>query len=117
MFTPNTIKSIVRSLTPLLYAAVAAVIAHFGYHVSDATVVKILGVGYGALAVVLHGLEARFPWVGTLLGWFGAPVYAPSVKKQQAATIAQLKSQVDALTAQKEAPVADGSPATTNQVA
>ena len=106
---PNTVKAIIRSLTPLIYSTVAAVIAHFGYHVSNTVVVQIVAGGYAGLSVVLHAMESQFPWVGALLGWIGAPVFAPSVKKQQASLISKLQSQVDHLTAQASpgAPVSE----------
>ena len=92
--TPNVWKAIIRSITPLVYSTAVAVIAHFGYHVSNATVVQIVTTGFIALSVVLHSLEIKFPWVGVLLGWFGAPAYTPSVKKTQAQQIAEQAQQI-----------------------
>ncbi len=106
----NTLKSIVRGLSPLVISAVASVIAHFGYHVSLATTVQILGAASAVLVVVLHSAERKFPWVGAALGWLGAPLYTPSVKTQQAATIAQLQAQVSALTATKSEAVSPSPP-------
>ena len=90
----NVLKALVRSLMPLVYAAVAAAIAHFGYHVSNVTVIRMVTVGFAALTVILHSLEVKFPWVGVFLGWFGAPAYAPSVKKTQAQQIAEQAQQI-----------------------
>jgi len=94
---PNAIKAIVRSITPSLYAGVAAIIAHFGYHVGNATVIQIAAAAYAGLTVILHAAETRWPWVGGLLGWFGAPQYTPSTK----VTLVQVQAELDALKAQQ----------------
>lgn len=98
--SPNTTKSIIRALTPWLLSTIASVVAHFGFHVSSATTIQILAGAGAVLTVLLHTLEARFPWVGVFLGYLGAPVYAPSVKIVQASQIASLQAEVDALRAQ-----------------
>ena len=98
-FTPNTIKSIVRALTPWLLTTLGALAARFGFHVSNAASLQGLVLAGGVLTVVLHTLESRFPWAGTLLGWIGAPVYAPGKASQQSTTIATLESEVAALSA------------------
>ena len=97
IFTPNTIKSIVRALTPWLLTTLGALAAHFGFHVSNAASLQGLVLAGGVLTVVLHSLESRFPWVGTLLGWVGAPFYVPGKSSQQATIIATLESEVAAL--------------------
>ena len=96
-FGPNTIKSIIRALTPWLLTTLGAVAAHFGWHVSSTASLQGLVLAGGLLTVVLHALEHKFPWVGALLGWLGAPVYAPGKASQQATTIATLESQITAL--------------------
>jgi hypothetical protein len=90
----NLVKSLIRSLMPMLYSLVASAIAHFGYHVSLATVIQIVGGGFVGLTVILHAAEKRWPWVGVLLGYLGAPTYAPPVKVTQAAQIAALQQQL-----------------------
>jgi len=95
---PNLLKALIRTLTPLVYSSVAAVIAHFGYHVSNSTVIQIVSAGFAGLTVLLHSAEVKWPWVGGLLGWFGAPQYTPSTKT----TVVSLEAQVAALTAQLE---------------
>lgn len=92
--TTNTLKAVVRSLTPWAASVVAALIAHFGYHVSNVVATQIVVAAGTGLTVVLHAAERKWPWVGALLGWAGAPQYAPSNK----AVIAQLQAQVAALT-------------------
>ena len=104
MFSTNTLKAIVRSLTPWATSVLAAVIAHFGWHASPTLAGEIVVIAGAGLTIVLHAAETKFPWVGALLGWVGAPAYAPSLKKLQAVTIAKLQAEIDALTP-KSAPV------------
>ena len=117
--TSNAFKSIVRSLTPWLTSTVVAVIAHFGYHVSNVVAARIIVVAGAALTVVLHALETQFPWIGVFLGYIGAPVYAPSGKTSLKTQVATLESQLAALTATAaenaapSAPTAAPAPATT----
>src|ERR1035437_6309871 len=92
----NAFKAIVRSLMPFVYSGAAAIIARFGYHVANTTVIQIVTIAGGVLTIVLHALETQFPWIGVFLGYIGAPVYAPSAKvtlaaskKQQIATLEQ----------------------------
>jgi hypothetical protein len=94
----NTFKAIVRTVMPAIYSGVAAVIAHFGYHVSNAVVIQIVSIGFGGLTLVLHAAEAKWPWVGVFLGYIGAPVYTPSTKT----TVALLQSQLATALAQLE---------------
>jgi hypothetical protein len=94
---PNTLKALVRTLTPLLYPLVASAIARFGYHVSNATIIQIVAGGFAGLTVILHSAEAKWPWVGVFMGWLGAPAYAPSTKM----TVTQLQAEIDALKAQQ----------------
>lgn len=107
---PNTVKAIVRSLTPWATSVVAAVIAHFGYHVSNTVALQIVVAVGSGLTLLWHALERKFPWVGAFLGWVGAPAYAPSNKQ----VIAQLQAQVAALTA-KSAEAVSPSPTTAPQ--
>jgi hypothetical protein len=81
---------------PFVYSGAAAIIARFGYHVANTTVIQIVTIAGGVLTIVLHALETQFPWIGVFLGYIGAPVYAPSAKvtlaasqKQQIATLEQ----------------------------
>ena len=121
-FTPNTIQSIVRALTPWLLTTLGALAARFGWHVSNTASLQGLVLAGGVLTVVLHSLESRFPWVGTFLGWVGAPFYAPGKTSQQATTIATLESEVAALSkslaaqAPQSAPGAPFTPATVTPV-
>ena len=93
----NPYKALVRSLMPLLYPAVAAIIAHFGYHVSNAVVIQIVAGGFAGATVLLHTAETRWPWVGVFLGWLGAPGYTPTTK----VTVVSLQAEIDALKAQQ----------------
>ena len=94
----NSFKAIVRSLMPFVYSGAAALIAHFGYHVSNAVTVQIVTIVGVVLTIVLHALESQFPWIGVFLGYLGAPVYAPSAKvtlaASQKAQIATLETQL-----------------------
>jgi len=96
----NPAKALVRTLVPFVYPAVAAIIARFGYHVSNATVIQIVAAGGTGLTIVLHLLEEKFPKVGILLGWLGAPVYAPGAKASLTAQVATLEAQLSAIAAQ-----------------
>jgi hypothetical protein len=100
----NAFKSIVRSLTPFAVSSAVSAIAHFGYHISNAVALQIIVAVGAALSIVLHALETQFPWIGVLLGYIGAPVYAPSGKTSLKTQVAMLESQLAALTtAQSEA--------------
>ena len=94
----NAFKAIVRSLMPFVYSGAAALIARFGYHVANTTVIQIVTIAGGVLTIVLHALETQFPWIGVFLGYIGAPIYAPSAKvtlaASQKAQIAQLETQL-----------------------
>jgi len=94
----NAFKAIVRSLMPFVYSGAAALIARFGYHVANTTVIQIVTIAGGLLTIVLHALETQFPWIGVLLGYIGAPIYAPSAKvtlaASQKAQIATLEQQL-----------------------
>lgn len=94
---PNTLKAIIRSLMPFVYSGVAAIIAHFGYHVSNSTVIQIVAAGFAAATVILHSLEVKFPWVGVFLGWIGAPAYAPSTKVTLVQQLAAQQLEIDGL--------------------
>ena len=99
MNATNTVKALVRSLTPWAISVVASVIAHFGYHVSLTTASQITVAVGTVLTIGAHVLERRFPWVGVFLGWIGAPAYAPSVKQSLALKVASLEAEIDALVA------------------
>ena len=108
----NAFKAIVRSLMPFIESGAAAAIAHFGYHVSNSTVVQIVAIAGAALTIVLHALETQFPAIGIFLGYLGAPVYAPSPKVSDKARIAQLEAEVAALVAANEEKVSPSAPTT-----
>lgn len=93
----NTLRSIIRSVTPYLTSVVASVIAHFGYHASDALVAQIVTVGGTALSVLLHTLEVKWPWFGVLLGYKGAPVFPPSAKANLAQQLANANAEIASL--------------------
>lgn len=98
----NAFKAIIRSLMPFIYSGAAGLIARFGYHVTNSTVIQIVAIAGGVLTIVLHALETQFPWVGVFLGYIGAPIYAPSAKvtlaASQKAQIAQLEQQLATFT-------------------
>jgi len=102
---------------PLIYSSVAAIIAHFGYHVSNSTVIQIVTVGFGGLTIILHLAETKWAWVGALLGYIGAPVYVSTKASQaaqisqQAAQIAELEALVQTLMANQQQPPASSSAA------
>ena len=98
----NAFKAVVRSLMPFAYSGAAALIARFGYHVANTTVIQIVTIAGGALTIVLHALETQFSWIGVFLGYIGAPVYAASTKVSTKAEVATLMAQVAVLTAQLE---------------
>jgi hypothetical protein len=98
----NAFKAVVRSVMPYLESAVAAAIAHFGFHATPTVVAGIIGIGGTLLTMLFHALETKYAWVGVFLGYVGAPVYAPSTKLSQAAQIAQLQAQVATFVAQQE---------------
>ena len=91
--SPNTLKAIIRSLTPWAIGLVASLIAKFGYHVSLSVVSQIVGIVGIGLTVIAHALEVKWPWFGVFLGWLGAPAYSPIVTK------AELQAQLTALEA------------------
>ena len=93
--TQNTLKAIVRSLTPWALSALAGLVAHFGWHPSLALEIQLFTAAGAGLTIVLHAAEKKFPWVGVFFGWLGAPAYAPSAKN---ALIADLQAKLDALT-------------------
>lgn len=115
---PNAYKAILRSLMPFIEAAIVAGVAKAGWHINLATAAQVVVVVGGALTVVLHAAESRWPWVGALLGAIGAPAYAPSVKvtlvSQLASEINQrnaLQKELDAVYAAAKAAGASQAPA------
>jgi len=110
----NAFKAVLRSLMPFVYSTSAAIIAHFGYHVSNSVVIQIVTIAGVALTIVLHALETQWPAFGVFLGYLGAPVYAPSTKVSYEAQIASLEAKVAVLVAaneEKAAPSAPSAPA------
>jgi hypothetical protein len=91
---------------PFVYSGAAAAIAHFGWHVSNSVVIQIVAIAGGILTLGLHAAEAKWPWVGALLGYIGAPTYTPATK----VTVAQLQAQIAALAAQLEEAKAPSTP-------
>jgi len=98
----NTFKAVVRGLMPFIESGAAAIIAHFGYHVSLQTTIEILGIAGAGLTILLHAAETQWPSIGVFLGYIGAPVYAPSTKISQKSEIAALEAKVAALVAAQE---------------
>ena len=79
---------------PFLETSAAGLVAHLGFHLSTKTAaIYIAGGGGVVLSGVLNYLEKRFKWVGVLLGWIGAPSYAPSLS----ATVKSLTAELEAL--------------------
>lgn len=97
--TSNVYKAIIRGLVPWLTSTIAAVVAHFGFHVSPIVSAEVIVFAGTGLTVILHALETRYRWIGVFLGWIGAPVYAPSVKATLQANIATLQAQLAAISA------------------
>jgi len=95
---PNVVKAIVRSIMPFIISAFVAVCIHFGYHPTAQTITWVLGAGGGGLTILLHLLEKKWPMVGILLGYIGAPVYTPPKRVLQSNKISQLETQVATLT-------------------
>lgn len=98
----NAFKAILRSLMPFVYSIAAGIIARFGYHVANTTVIQIVTIAGVALTIVLHALETQWPAIGVFLGYIGAPVYAPSTKVSLTSQVATLENQVAALLAANE---------------
>lgn len=98
----NTFKAVIRGLMPWIESGTAAIIAHFGYHVTLQTTIEILGIAGAGLTIILHAAETQWPSIGVFLGYLGAPVYAPSTKISQKAEIAALEAKVAALVAAQE---------------
>ena len=103
---PNPFKAVVRSLMPFVISGIVAVCVHFGYHPSAQVADDIALAGGAGLTIVLHAAESRWPKLGVLLGYVGAPVYAPSTKVSLAAENADLKARVANLEAAAAAQVA-----------
>lgn len=98
---PNLVKTLIRAAMPVVYSIIVSLVARLGYHVSIKTVAFILGGGSIGLTVILHTLERWFPWVGAVLGWMGAPTYAPTLRKAALrAQVAELQSVVSNLSVQ-----------------
>ncbi len=114
----NVYKAIIRSLTPWATSVAAAVIAHFGFHVSAIVSAQIVVYAGTVLTVLLHALETRYRWVGVFLGWIGAPVYEPGAKASMQATIASLQAELAAISAKLPvtAPESPVTPATDSPV-
>ena len=107
----DTARSIIRSLTPWVLSGTLALATRLGFSV-DPQVSAELFAGIGAvLTIGLRSLEARYPWVGKLLGFSGAPTYPPTKKQQaaleaaaQTALIAELQAKVAELQAANTVP-------------
>lgn len=113
--SPNAFKAIVRSLMPFVLAGIVALCVRLGYHPTPQVVSDIALAGGAALTILLHAAESRWPRLGVLLGYVGAPVYPPSAKVSLASENADLKDRLAALEAavaeQALAKVAPPSPA------
>ena len=93
----DTIRSIVRSLTPWMLSGVIAIATRLGLNIDPQLSAELFAAIGAALTIGLRALEAKYPWVGKLLGFSGAPTYPPTKKQQTALTIADLEAQVAAL--------------------
>jgi hypothetical protein len=87
---------------PFILGGIVAVCARFGYHPTGVQLTEIVGIIGTVLTIVVRPLEAKWPAFGILLGYIGAPVYAPSTKVSQSTQIAQLEAKVAVLLAEKE---------------
>jgi len=100
----NTFKALVRTFAPFIESGIAGLVAALGFHATATTVAGIVGIAGTVLTIVLHAAESKWPAVGALLGWIGAPVYAPSTKITLTSQVQTLEAQLAAvLAAQYEA--------------
>lgn len=95
----DTVRSIVRSLTPWVLSGVIAIATRLGLNIDPQLSAELFAAIGAVLTIGLRALEAKYPWVGKLLGFSGAPTYPPTKKQQTAMTIAELEAQVAALQA------------------
>ena len=95
----DTVRSIVRSLTPWIMSGAVAVATRLGLNIDPQLTAELFAAVGAGLTIGLRALEAKFPWVGKLLGFSGAPTYPPTKKQQTALTIASLEAEVAALQA------------------
>ena len=100
----DTIRSIVRSLTPWIMSGVIAVAARLNAQIDPQLTAELFAAIGAGLTIGLRALEAKFPWVGKLLGFSGAPTYPPTKKQAAAITIADLQDQVAKLQAAQPQP-------------
>lgn len=100
----DTIRSIVRSLTPWVLSGVIAVAGRLNWNIDPQLTAELFAAIGAGLTIGLRALEAKYPWVGKLLGCAGAPTYPPTKKQQTALTIADLEAQVAALQAAQPKP-------------
>jgi len=89
----NQVKAFIRGVMPFVESSIVASVAHFGFKISPTVSAQIIALGGLGLSAVLHYLETHFKWVGVLLGWIGAPAYAPSLS----ATVKSLTAELEAL--------------------
>jgi hypothetical protein len=100
----DTVRSIVRSLTPWVLSGVIAISTRLGLNINPQVSAELFAAIGTGLTIGLRALEAKYPWVGKLLGFSGAPMYPPTKKQQTAQTIAALEAQVAALQAAQTQP-------------
>lgn len=70
--------SLIRTFVPALVGLLIAALAKIGAHVdNDALAALVDAVVVGAYYTAVRQLEARWPWLGVLLGVAKAPTYSP----------------------------------------
>lgn len=75
------LASVVRTLVPGVVGLVTGALLAAGIDVDETALqLTISGVMIGAYYSAIRVLEARWPWLGTLLGWKAAPHYDDETK-------------------------------------
>lgn len=76
------LPGIIRTIVPAVAAVVIAQLARVGLNLDPNQITEILEIVImGVYYTLIRVLEARFPWVGILLGWAVQPVYDLSEPK------------------------------------
>lgn len=77
--TDPKLKSIIRTVVPVVVGQVVAFLALHNVHLDDSTVVQLTAITGGVVTTVYYSavrfIEAKFPKAGLLLGATGAPKY------------------------------------------
>lgn len=70
--------ALIRTFVPALVGLLIAALAKIGAHVDNDAVAALVDAAIvGAYYTVVRQLEARWPWLGVLLGVPKAPTYSP----------------------------------------